>query len=267
VALVFGAGSFGAGWGNGKAAAVAYAREGAAIVSVDIELEKAEETAAIIRGENGRSIALAANVVRAAEVRQVVERTMQEFGRIDILHNNVGISHVEGRTELNEADWHAIVDSNLKSVYLTCEEVLPIMVKQRYGVITNISSIASIQVVKTAMGAPGGSAVPSLAVYSAAKAGLNQFSRTIAVMYAAQGIRCNVVLPGNIDTPRVRGYAHVVKKFGSEEAMLKARDALSPTGKMGTAWDIANAAVFLASAEANYLNGVILPVDASLSCT
>jgi NAD(P)-dependent dehydrogenase (short-subunit alcohol dehydrogenase family) len=270
VALVFGAGSCGPGWSNGKAAAVAYARAGARVAAVDIELERAEETSSLIKDEGGQSLALKANVVIATDVRKVIERTMQEFERIDVLHNNVGIPNVGGRTDLDEAHWDRIIDTNLKSVYLTCEQVLPIMVGQRSGVITNISSGASIQVIAPLVAASATShtqGLYSIAAYSASKAGLNQFTRALAVIYAAHGIRCNVILPGNIDTPRIRTYRHMVEHCGGEEAMLQARHAKSLTGKMGNAWDIAHAAVFLASDEANYINGVLLPVDGGLSCT
>lgn len=270
VALVFGAGSCGPGWSNGKATAVAYARAGAHVIAVDIQLERSEETAEVIRQENGQCVALKADVVVASEVRAVVDLAMKEFGRIDILHNNVGIPNVGGRTDLDEEHWNRIIDSNLKSIYLTCEHVLPIMLAQERGIITNISSGASIQVIAPQVAAASTSkpnGLYSIVAYSAAKAGLNQFTRTLAVIYAARGIRCNAILPGNIDTPRIRTYTHMVNHFGSEEAMLKARHAKSLTGKMGNAWDIANAAVFLASDEANYINGILLPVDGGMSCT
>jgi NAD(P)-dependent dehydrogenase (short-subunit alcohol dehydrogenase family) len=270
IALVFGAGSSGPGWSNGKAAAVAYARAGASVVAVDIQAERSAETADIIRQEGGRCLALKADVVVAAEVRAVVERTMNEFGRIDILHNNVGIPNVAGRTDLDEEHWNRIIDSNLKSIYLTCEQVLPIMLARQRGVITNISSGASIQVIAPQVAAASTSqpkGLYSIVAYGAAKAGLNQFTRTMAVIYAARGIRCNAILPGNIDTPRIRTYSHMVRHFGSEEEMLKARHAKSLTGKMGNAWDVANAAVYLASDDANYINGVLLPVDGGMSCT
>lgn len=269
VALVFGAGSSGPGWSNGKAAAVAYARAGAHVVAVDIEIARAQETLGLIEESGRKGLALAADVVQAAQVRQTVEAALARFERIDILHNNVGIPSVAGKVHLDEAGWDLLVDSNLKSIYLTCEHVLPIMLKQGSGVITNISSGASIQVIVSQVAAAASEAagISPVAAYGAAKAGLNQLTRTLAVTYAARGIRCNAILPGNIDTPRIRNQSQMVRHFGSEEAMLKARHAKSLTGKMGTAWDIAYAAVFLASDEANYINGVLLPVDGGLSCT
>lgn len=270
VALVFGAGSAGSGWSNGKAAAVAYARAGARVAAVDLELQRAAETLGAIRDEGGEGVALRADVVSAEDVRAAVDAVVQRWGRIDILHNNVGIPNVGGRTDLDEDHWQRIVDSNMKSLYLTCSEVLPIMLEQGGGVVTNISSCASIQVIASQMTASStaqASGLASVAAYGASKAGVNQLTRTLAVIYAARGIRCNAILPGNIDTPRIRGYAHMVKHFGGEEEMLKARHAKSLTGKMGTAWDIAHAAVFLASDEANYINGVLLPVDGGQSCT
>ncbi len=256
VALVYGAGSCGEGWGNGKASAVAYARAGAQVVCVDIDLAAAEQTAAIIREEGGAALALAANVADAEQVKASVDATMAEFGRIDILHNNVGICRAGGPVDLSEADWDLSMDCNVKSVFLACKYVLPVMQAQRSGVITNISSILSVRI----------SQYDEIAYY-ASKAAVDHFTRGVAVKYAAEGIRCNVIQPGLMHTPLL--YANeevVVKSHGSVDQMVADRDAMSPTGKMGSAWDIANAAVFLASDEAAYINGVQLPVDGGLIC-
>ncbi len=255
IALVFGAGSCGPGWGNGKAAAVAYARAGAKVVAVDLELERADETRAIIEGEGGRSIALAADVSNATQIDAAVTRAMEEFGRIDILHNNVGIADMGNPIELSEEAWNHIIAVNLSSAFLTCKKVLPIMISQGGGVITNISSVASLSVRSA-----------DIVGYNVTKAGLNHFTRTIAVGYADKGIRANAILPGLMNTPMLRSIPGFVEQCGGEEEMVRARDAVSPTGKMGDAWDIANAAVFLASDAAKYINGVILPVDGGLHC-
>lgn len=253
VALVFGAGSSGPGWGNGKATAVAYARAGARVACVDSQLDRAEETAQIIRGESHEAIALGADVASGKDVAAAVQATMQAWGQLDILHNNVGISLFGGPVDLSEADWDRSLDVNLKSVFLACKHALPIMERQNRGVITNISSILSVRV----------SWYDQIAYY-ASKAGVDHLTRAIAVKYAAKGIRANAILPGLMNTPLLYANPAVVGTHGGADQMTRARDAASPTGKQGTAWDIANAAVFLASDAANYINGVTLPIDGGL---
>ena len=255
VALVFGAGSSGPGWSNGKAASVAYARSGAAVVSVDRYSERAAETASVIEGEGGKAIALTADVSKSSDIAAVVQQTLSEFGRIDILHNNVGISLFGGPVDLSEEDWDRSIDVNLKSVFLACKYVLPIMEEQRHGVITNISSILSVRV----------SAYDQIAYY-ASKAAVDHMTKAIAVAYASKGIRANTILPGLINTPLLYNNPDIVNTHGGVEEMIRQRDMASPTGKMGSAWDIANAAVFLASDEAKYINGICLPVDGGLIC-
>ncbi|MDP6267418.1 MAG: SDR family oxidoreductase [Arenicellales bacterium] len=255
VALVFGAGSCGPGWGNGKAAAVAYARAGASVVAVDLDIERADETRSIIEQEGGNCLALKADVTKAGEVEEAVARTVSAHGRIDILHSNVGIGDMGNPIDLAEDDWDHVIDTNLKSIFLICKHVLPIMLEQESGVITCISSVASL-----------GVRSPELIGYNVTKAALNHFTRTIAIGYAARGVRANAILPGLMNTPMIYHVKGHVAQYGGEEAMVSSRDAQSPTGKMGDAWDVAHAAVFLASDEANYINGVILPVDGGLSC-
>ncbi len=255
IALVFGAGSCGPGWGNGKAAAVAYARAGAKVIAVDRELERAEETGSIIEQEGGRCLALAADVSRGADVEQAVARTTEEFGRVDVLHNNVGIGDMGDPIALSEQDWERIMGVNLSSSFLICKHVLPIMLEQQGGVMTFISSVASLGVRSADM-----------IGYNVSKAGLNHLARTIASGYADKGIRANAILPGLMNTPMIFQVKEYVALFDSEDDLVRVRDAQSPTGKMGDAWDVAHAAVFLASDEAKYINGVLLPVDGGLSC-
>ena len=255
VALVFGAGSCGPGWGNGKAAAVAYARAGAAVMAVDLEFGRASETQSIIENERGACQALQADVTRTDDITEVVAQTLSAHGRIDILHNNVGIGDMGNPIELTEYGWNHVMATNLTSIFLICKQVLPIMIEQQGGVITNISSVASLS-------APSADYV----AYCTTKAGLNHLTRTLAVGYANKGIRVNAILPGLMNTPMIYNVKGHMELFGSEETMIRARDAKSPTGKMGDAWDVAHAAVFLASDEAKYINGVILPVDGGLSC-
>ena len=253
VAIVFGAGSSGTGWGNGKAVAVAFAREGARVICVDRGLAAAEETAQIIAEEGNEAEALAADVTDYDAVARAVAAGEARFGRIDILHNNVGITHMGDVIEASEQSWRRVIDTNLTSAFLTCKHVLPVMLARQRGAIVNVSSLASIQV----------NSYPYVSYY-AAKAGLNHFTRAIAVQYAARGVRANAVLPGVIDTPLVR--TQIAGRYESTEAMMTARHAASPMGRMGDAWDVARAALFLASDEAAYITGVCLPVDGGKSC-
>jgi NAD(P)-dependent dehydrogenase (short-subunit alcohol dehydrogenase family) len=253
VALVFGAGSSGPGWGNGKAAAVLYAREGARVIAVDINIEAAEETAGIIASEGGTALALAADVTRGEDVASVVGEAADWFGTIDVLHNNVGITDMGALEGITEERWHKVMDVNLTSVFLTCRAVIPVMIRQKRGAIVNISSLAGATINR----------YPYFSYY-ASKAGLNHFTRALAVQYARQGIRANVVMPGLMDTPLI--HAQIAGQYGDHDAMMKARHAGNPMGRMGDAWDVARAAVFLASDDAAYITGVCLPVDGGLSC-
>ncbi|SIR51862.1 SDR family NAD(P)-dependent oxidoreductase [Pseudacidovorax sp. RU35E] len=253
VVLIFGAGSSGPGWGNGKAAAAVYAHEGALVVGVDLRLDAAQETEAALRQEGLSMTAMAADASASGQVADVVAQTLALHGRIDVLHNNVGITVMGDPVELSEQDWQRSLDINLSSAFLSCKHVLPGMLAQGSGAIVNISSLASLQI----------NQYPYFA-YQTAKAGLNHFTRALAVRYAARGIRANAVLPGVMDTPLI--YQQIAGHFEDVEAMRKARHAASPMGRMGTAWDVANAAAFLASDEAAYITGVVLPVDGGKSC-
>ncbi|HEV8525021.1 MAG TPA: SDR family oxidoreductase [Terriglobales bacterium] len=253
VALVFGAGSSGPGWSNGKAAAVAYAREGALVVAIDQVEQAARETVECIEAEHFKAIAVQADVTDTAAVAAAVEGAIQAFGRIDILHNNVGTTVMGGPVELSEEAWNRSLDINLGSVYRTSRAVLPHMLKQGRGAIINISSLAAIR----------WTGYPYFAYYTA-KAAVNQATVALAMQYARHGIRANAILPGAVDTPLI--YREISSQYGSVEEMRAARNRAVPTGKMGTAWDIAHAAVFLASDEAAFITGVCLPVDGGQSC-
>lgn len=253
VALVFGAGCVGQGWGNGKATAVAYAQEGAFVIAVDRNPDAAEQTRAIIAALGGQCVAFAADVIRSEDVARVVAETMAAQGRIDVLHNNVGTTIMGGPVELTEEQWDTVLDVNLRGAFLTCKHVLPVMVRQGKGAIINISSVAAIRYT----GYP-------YAAYYAAKAGVNQFTVGLALQYARQGIRANAIMPGLMNTPLI--HQQISGQYTDAAAMVKARDEACPMGRMGTAWDIASAAVFLASDEAQYITGVCLPVDGGLTC-
>lgn len=252
IALVFGAGSIGAGIGNGKATSIAFSREGASVVAVDRNLQAAEETAQDITKEGGRCVAVHADVTEAGSVQAAIRRCMELHGRIDILQNNVGMAMLGGPVEMDEAVWDDSMKVNLKGLFLTCKYVLPIMEAQGAGSIINISSIASIRWLGTAY-----------ISYSAAKAGVNQFTQAIALQYARKGIRANAILPGMMDTPTAR--VALGAAFADEAELVAKRNDACPTGRMGDAWDIAWASVFLASDQAKYITGVALPVDGGMT--
>lgn len=252
-ALVFGAGSSGPGWSNGKAAAVAYAREGARVVSIDLLPEAAEETAHIIESEGGTAIAVRCDVTDLTSVQAAVAKTIETFGRLDILHNNVGAVTYGGPVELDEEAFRRNLDLNVGSVYRTAKVVIPHFLAHGKGAIVNISSLAAVR----------WTGYPYFAYY-ASKAAVNQATVALALQYARSGIRANAVMPGAIDTPLI--YKQISSQYASTEEMIAARNAMIPMGKMGTAWDVAAAAVFLASDDAQFITGVTLPVDGGQSC-
>ncbi len=262
VAIVTGAGSRGPGVGNGKAAAVLFAREGARVLCSDINEAAARETADIIRQEGGAAEVFACDVSKSDQVAAMVARCRAAFGgRIDILHNNVGIAVTGGPVDLSEDDWDRVSAVNIKSMFLTCKHVLPVMLAQApnphglRGAIVNISSVAGIR----------WSGVSYLA-YSTTKGAALPFTRSVALEYAKHGIRANAILPGLMNTPMVRGPAIQDSYGGNEAEMVRRRDAQCPMGKMGDAWDVAYAALFLASDEAKYVAGAELVVDGGLTC-
>ena len=253
VAVVFGAGSVGPGWGNGKATATLFAREGAHVVCVDFNPDAARETLEIIVGEGGSASAAICDVTRSEQVKRVVNDVVSGHGRIDVLHNNVGYAAMGGPVELSEDEWHKTIDLNITGCFITCKHVLPHMLARRSGAIVNVSSIAAIRWT----GYP-------YAAYYAAKAAVNSFTMGLALQYAKDGIRANAVMPGLMNTPLI--HQQISGQYKDAEDMVRARDAACPMGRMGTAWDVARAALFLASDEAAYITGVSLPVDGGLTC-
>jgi NAD(P)-dependent dehydrogenase (short-subunit alcohol dehydrogenase family) len=253
IAIVFGAGSVGPGWGNGKATATLFAREGARVVCVDFNPDAAMETVEIIAREGGAASAAICDVTRSEQVKRIVDEVVATHGRIDVLHNNVGYATMGGPVELSEDEWHKTIDLNITGCFITCKYVLPHMLARQSGAIVNVSSIAAIRWT----GYP-------YAAYYAAKAAVNNFTMGLALQYAKDGIRANAVMPGLMNTPLI--HQQISGQYKDPDDMVRARDAACPMGRMGTAWDVAQAALFLASDEAAYITGVSLPVDGGLTC-
>lgn len=248
VAVVFGAGSSGAGISNGEAAALAYAAAGAAVAAVDLNGDEADRVAREITAAGGVGLSVTADVTREDDIARAVAEVVSALGAPFVLHNNVGVPRMGSVLEVDLDAWNSSVAVNLTSGYLTCRHVLPHMLEAGRGVITNVSSLASIR--------ETGYVYPA---YNATKAALNQLTVSLALTYARDGIRANALLPGLIATPLVN---HTIT---DDPEAIAARHAMSPTGRMGNPQDVANAAVFLASDRASYINGVCLPVDGGLA--
>jgi NAD(P)-dependent dehydrogenase (short-subunit alcohol dehydrogenase family) len=252
IAIIVGAGqSPGEGLGNGRATVLRFVREGARILAVDRNLASAEETAALAAKEGGECIAFEADVTKEATLQAAVAAAERRWGRVDILHNNVGVSIAGGDaspTEITEEAFDRVAAINLRGTIMACKHVLPIMRRQRAGVIINISSVAAWENYP-------------LVAYKATKAGMIAYTQQLAIQNAEHGIRANVILPGLMDTPMAVDTR--ARTSGRPRATVAAeRDAKVPLRhRMGTAWDVANAALFLASDEANFITGVALPVD------
>ena len=240
--------------GNGRAAAMLFAREGAKVLLVDREMERAQETAAAVAQEGGQARCFAGDWTRAADCRAYVRACVAAWGRVDFLHNNVGTGAGDGPpAEVAEEPFDRIMQINLKGCLLSCQAVLPVMREQASGTIVNISSLAAVAY------------APGLTAYKLSKIGMNMLGQQLALSHAKYGIRVNTIMPGLIDTPMaIEGHA---KARNIPKAELRAeRDKRVPLkGKMGTAWDIAQAALFLHSDESAFITGVVLPVDGGQS--
>lgn len=254
VAFVTGAGSVGPGWGNGRAIAVRFAQEGAKVFAVDRDAGRMEETVKLVKEAGGEIETAACDVTQSGSVAAVVAACVERFGRIDILVNNVGGSAAGGPVEMTEDVWDAQMDHNLKSVFLTCKHVLPIMEAQAAGAIVNIASTSGMRWTGSAQVA-----------YASTKAGVMQFSRVVAVQYAKKGIRVNTVVPGQLYTPMVDVRLAKQRTGGDVTTLLQQRQSRIPLPFMGDGRDTANAALFLASDEARFVTGTELVVDGGMS--
>ena len=246
VAIVTGAGSSGPGVGNGRATATLFAREGAKVLLVDITEERAAETMEMIQAEGGVASTVPADVTRAADCERMVETCIERYGRLDILDNNVGISRRGTVVEVSEEDWDHIMAVNVKTIVMASKFAIPRMMEAGGGSIINISSIAGLR-------------AHSSTPYTASKAAVIGLTISMAADHGPDGIRTNCIAPGLVYTPMVAPRM--------DDDLRQIRSSSAPLRTEGTAWDIGNAALFLASDEARWINGVVLPVDAGLVAT
>jgi NAD(P)-dependent dehydrogenase (short-subunit alcohol dehydrogenase family) len=254
IAIVTGAGCIGPGWGNGRAAAVIFAREGAKVFAVDRKADAMNETVERVREFGGEIETHICDATVSADVAAMVRACQARFGRIDVLVNNVGGSAAGGPVELSEEGWDAQMDYNLKTVFLGCKHVIPVMLAQGGGAIVNLASTSGIRWTGS----------PQVG-YAASKAGVIQFSRVTAVQYASKGIRVNTVIPGQLHTPMVEARLAKQRAGGDVAALLKQRLARIPIGFMGDGRDTAHAALFLASDEARFITGTEILVDGGMA--
>ncbi|HKU41931.1 MAG TPA: SDR family oxidoreductase [Polyangiales bacterium] len=254
VAIVVGGGQTrGDTLGNGRATALLFARQGAKVVVADRDLESAQETAQLIVKEGGAAVAERADITSDAECAALVKSCVSRWGRLDVLHNNVGIGSGDGGpTSITDEAWDGIFAVNVKGVLHTCRHALPVMREQESGVILNVSSIAAVCAV-------------GLLAYKSSKAALNALTHSLATGNAKYGIRVNGIMPGLINTPMAIENISSARGIDKQQ-LIAARDKSVPLkGGMGSAWDVAHAALFLASDEAKFITGVILPVDGGQS--
>jgi NAD(P)-dependent dehydrogenase (short-subunit alcohol dehydrogenase family) len=243
VAIVTGAAAQADGVGNGSATAMLFAREGAGVVLVNRNLERAKALEAAIRAEGGEAAAFAADVTQPEATEAMAGFAVQRYGRLDILHNNVGVGAGGNTVTQSLDDWNRLIQSNLTSAMLCCRAAIPRMRESGGGSIVNVSSTA---------GAVGLSGTPGAVAYTATKAGLHGLTLSVAADHAAEGIRCNCLVVGTVFTPLVRALG--------EEGRERRRKAV-PLQAEGTGWDVAYAAVYLASDESRWVTGVMLPID------
>jgi NAD(P)-dependent dehydrogenase (short-subunit alcohol dehydrogenase family) len=254
VAIVAGAGSIATGWGNGRATAVRFVEEGASVLAVDRSAASMQETLERMGDARPRAVTHVADLTDSAQVKSTVAACLEHFGRVDILVNVVGGPIPGGPVELSEADWSSQLDLNLTSAFLGCKHVLPTMIAQGSGAIVNIASTSATRWSGAAQ-----------VGYAAAKAGIIQLSRVVAVQHARDGVRVNTVVPGQLHTPMVEALLAGQQSAGDADALLARRQARIPIGFMGDGRDTANAVLFLASDEARFVTGAEILVDGGMS--
>jgi NAD(P)-dependent dehydrogenase (short-subunit alcohol dehydrogenase family) len=254
VAVIAGAGCVGPGWGNGRAIAFRFAREGARVFAVDRDLRHLVETLERVREIGGDIEAHVCDVTDSEAVGAMMKACHDQWGQIDILVNNVGGSAPGGPVEMSEATFDAQVDHNLKSVFLGCKHALPYLEQQPSSAIVNIASTSALRWTGAAQVA-----------YAATKAGVIQLSRVVAIQYAPKRVRVNCVVPGQLHTPMVETRLARQRAGGDIDALLRERLARIPLGFMGDGMDTANAALFLASDEARFITGTEIVVDGGMT--
>lgn len=258
VALISGAGSCGPGWGNGRATATLFAREGAKVFAVDLNQEAVEETAKTIQDEGNECITYCCDVTNAESVNEMVTSCVDRFGRVDVLQNNVGGSAAGGAMDMEEEVWDKQMDHNLKHVFLVTKAVLPIMVKNKTGSIINMSSTSGLTY--------GGA---FQIAYCTTKAAIRRFSEAVAIEFAGRGVRCNTIIPGQLHTPMVETRLANQRTGGDIKKLIATRNARIPLGQMGDGFDVAYAAVYLGSDESKFVTGSEIKLDGAmtLKCT
>lgn len=255
VALILGAGTSAPGISIGKASSIAMACAGASVAALDFNLAAAQEVEQEIKSIGAQAIAYQADVASFEAMQVAIDHVMRDFGRIDILQINAGIGRVGGPAETSLEDWDRIQKVNVESILIAAKLVAPIMVKQGSGSIIGVSSVAGMRYL----------GYPHLA-YSVTKAAVTHFIKMLAQQYAIDGIRANTIVPGLIDTPRIQ--KNVAKVFDANADMdntRRARDRQVPMGRMGTPWEVASVATFLASDDASYITGTEIVVDGGLT--
>lgn len=236
----------GAGRGIGRTAALLFASEGARLALVDINEESGESAAEEVRSQGGEAIYVKTDLTHSAQVEKMAETVVEKYGRIDVLYNNAGINHFGKVADADEAAWDRVMAVNAKSVFLTCKFVIPVMAKQKKGVIINTGSSASLV------------GLANLSAYTASKGAVLQLTRNIALDYAKDGIRVNAICPGVTATEMTE---QVIYDDPDPKAARERFDRVIPRGSMAAPIEIANAALFLASDESSYITGAAIPVD------
>jgi NAD(P)-dependent dehydrogenase (short-subunit alcohol dehydrogenase family) len=251
-AIITGAGASGPGWGTGKATAVTFARAGAKVVLFDVNASACAATETLIDQEGGEAMCVVGDVSCWADVQQLMKKCIERFGALDVLVNNVGILMGHGLLKESPEQWERTVSVNAKGVFLTSKAAVPHMLARGAGRIINVASVAGIRV----------STLPPSYGYSASKAAVLQMTKAMALEFADKGLRCNCIIPGMLDTTNVRtAYANLGQSEKDIESHMRRRDALAPTGRQGSAFEVAYAALFLASDRVNFVNGAEILID------